>query len=73
MKAFKNRKGNIMAVLKNDKGLYTVYIKQNDGAFTKYKPNPYPDRNSRFEAETDMFVLVASSTDKTWTEAKAGE
>lgn len=69
MKAYKNRKGNIMSVFKNNDGLYTVYIKQIEkGNFVKYQPNPYPARASRFEAETDLCVLVARSTDKSWTE-----
>lgn len=67
MKAFKNRKGNIMAVLKTSNDKYTVYIRRvSSNDFVKYTPNPYPDRKSRFEAETDLAVLVAISPDKSW-------
>ena len=67
MKAFKNRKGNIMAVLKTSDGRYTVYIRRvSSNDFVRYTPNPYPLRDSRFEAETDLVVLVAISPDKSW-------
>ena len=67
MKAFKNRKGNILTVFKTSNGKYTVYIRRiTSDDYVRYTPNPYPLRDSKFEAETDLTVLVAVSPDKTW-------
>lgn len=74
MKAYQNKKGQVLAVFKIDCDepvMYSVYIRANEKSpFNKYKPTPYKDRYNRQEAEMDMAAIVQRSTDKTWREIK---
>lgn len=67
-KAYKNKKGYILAVFKDDSGDYGVYKREREkGPFNSYK-TPYPHRATRSEAEMDLAATVYRSTDKSWEE-----
>lgn len=68
MKAYKNDKGNIMAVFKDDCGKYGVYIRKSEGdKFMRNMNVKYPSRATREEAEQDLRVTAnVRSYDETW-------
>ncbi|MBO5060253.1 MAG: hypothetical protein J6C82_05000 [Clostridia bacterium] len=67
MKAYKNSKGNILAVFKDENEKYGIYHrKDEDSVFRWGSYSKYPHRATRAEAERDMDGLIESAYDRTW-------
>lgn len=73
MKAYRNAKGNVIAVFKNDYGEYSAYIKHPGKENFRYYSSKLCVRRTRQEAEADLDAHIRRSLDRSWEEFELGK